>query len=133
VREQIGSSLMQLFLAALVGGALGSGARYLVYATLIPLLGAAFPWATITVNIVGSFLMGVVVEASSLLGGTALWRTFLATGVLGGFTTFSAFSLDVFELFERRQSIVAITYVAASVLISVAALTGGLALVRSLR
>jgi CrcB protein len=74
-----------------------------------------------------------VVEASSLLGGSALWRTFLATGVLGGFTTFSAFSLDVFELFERRQSIVAITYVAASVLISVAALTGGLALVRSLR
>jgi CrcB protein len=125
---------MQLFLAAVVGGALGSGARFLVYVTLMPLLGLAFPWATITVNIVGSFLMGAVVEASSsLLGGSALWRTFLATGVLGGFTTFSAFSLDVFELFERRQPVLALVYVAASVVISIVALAGGLTLVRSLK
>jgi len=125
---------MQLFLAAVVGGALGSGARYLVYATLVPLLGTAFPWATITVNIVGSFLMGVVVElSSSLLGGSALWRTFFATGILGGFTTFSAFSLDVFELFDKRQPVLAMVYIAASIIISVAALTGGLAAVRSFR
>ena len=125
---------MQLFLAAVVGGALGSGARYLVYVTLMPLLGPAFPWATITVNIVGSFLMGAVVGvSSSLLGGSALWRTFLATGILGGFTTFSAFSLDAFELFDRRQPILAMVYIVASVGISVAALVGGLAAVRSLR
>ncbi|MGD9806378.1 MAG: fluoride efflux transporter CrcB [Hyphomicrobiaceae bacterium] len=125
---------MQLFLAAMVGGALGSGARYLVYLALMPWLGPAFPWATITVNIVGSFLMGAVVEAStSLLGGSALLRTFLATGVLGGFTTFSAFSLDAFELFDRRQSALAIFYVAASVILSVVALVGGLAAVRSLK
>ena len=125
---------MQLFLAAVVGGALGSGARFLVYVTLMPLLGLAFPWATITVNIVGSFLMGAVVEASSsLLDGSALWRTFLATGVLGGFTTFSAFSLDVFELFERRQPVLALVYVAASVVISIVALAGGFTLVRSLK
>ncbi len=125
---------MQLFLAAVAGGALGSGARYLVYVTLMPLLGMAFPWATITVNIVGSFLMGAVVEASSSLpGGSALGRTFLATGVLGGFTTFSAFSLDIFELFERRQPLVAAIYVVASVGISLAALVAGLAMVRSLK
>jgi CrcB protein len=125
---------MQLLLAAMVGGALGSGARYLVYVTLMPLLGSAFPWATLTVNVVGSFLMGAVVEASSwLLGGSALWRTFLATGVLGGFTTFSAFSLDVFELFERRQPVLALFYVAASVVISIIALAGGFTLVRSLK
>jgi CrcB protein len=125
---------MQLFLAAVVGGALGSGARFLVYQTLMPLLGPAFPWATITVNILGSLLMGAVVEASSSwVAGSALWRTFLATGVLGGFTTFSAFSLDVFELFERRQTALALVYIAASIVVSVVALAGGIAFVRSIR
>lgn len=125
---------MQLFLAAAAGGALGAGARYLVNVTLLQLLGPSFPWATITVNVLGSFLMGAIVEASSsLLGGSAILRTFLATGILGGFTTFSAFSLDVFELFERRQPTLAALYVAASVAMSIAALVGGVAAVRSLR
>ncbi|MEZ5817429.1 MAG: fluoride efflux transporter CrcB [Hyphomicrobiaceae bacterium] len=125
---------MQLFLAAAAGGALGAGARYLVNVTCMQLLGPSFPWATMTVNIVGSFLMGVIVAASgTLLSGSAVLRTFLATGILGGFTTFSAFSLDVFELFERRQPALAALYIAASLGISVAALVAGVALVRSLR
>lgn len=125
---------MQFFLAAAAGGALGAGARYLVNVALLELLGPSFPWATLTVNVVGSFLMGVIVEASSsLLGGSALLRTFLATGILGGFTTFSAFSLDVFELFQRRPALLAALYVAASVVISIAALVGGVAAVRSLK
>jgi len=125
---------MQLLFAAAAGGALGAGARYLVNVTLLQLLGPSFPWATFTVNVLGSFLMGVVVEASStLLSGSALLRTFLATGILGGFTTFSAFSLDAFELFDRRQPVLAAIYVIASVGISIAALVGGLTAVRSLR
>jgi CrcB protein len=118
---------MQLFLAAAAGGALGAGARFLVNVAFAQLLGPAFPWATLTVNVVGSFLMGLVVGFSSLLlGGSAVFRTFLATGILGGFTTFSAFSLDAVELFERRQPALAGVYIAASVAISIAALWAGL-------
>lgn len=119
---------MQLFFAAAAGGALGAGARFLVNVGFAQLLGSSFPWATLTVNVVGSFLMGVlVVLVQPVLGGSALWRTFLATGVLGGFTTFSAFSLDAFELFERRQPLLAAVYVAGSVGLSIVALMAGLA------
>lgn len=122
---------MQLFLAAAAGGALGAGARFLVNVACAQLLGPAFPWATLTVNVVGSFLMGLVVGFSSLLlGGSAVLRTFLATGILGGFTTFSAFSLDSVELLERHQPALAGIYIAASVVISIAALWAGLTTAR---
>lgn len=122
---------MQLFLAAAAGGALGAGARFLVNVACAQLLGPAFPWATLTVNVLGSFLMGLVVGVSGvLLGGSALLRTFLATGILGGFTTFSAFSLDAVELFERRQPALAILYISASVALSIAALCAGLTTAR---
>lgn len=118
---------MQLFLAATIGGAIGAGARYLVNSGCALWLGAAFPWATLLVNVTGSFLMGVVVAiAQPLLGGSALWRTFLATGILGGFTTFSAFSLDVYELLERRQTALGIVYVVASCGLAILALVAGL-------
>ncbi|MGE0698193.1 MAG: fluoride efflux transporter CrcB [Hyphomicrobiaceae bacterium] len=119
---------MHLFLAAALGGAAGAGARYLVNVAAVHLLGPAFPWATLFVNVAGSFLMGLVVGVSeSLLGGSALARTFLATGILGGFTTFSAFSLDAVSLYERHQAALAAVYVVASVAISIAALVAGLA------
>jgi fluoride exporter len=119
---------MQLFLAAAAGGALGAGARFLVNLACVQLLGPGFPWATLTVNVTGSFLMGLLVGFSgNLLEGSALVRTFLATGILGGFTTFSAFSLDALQLFERRQPLLAILYISASVVISIAALWAGLA------
>ncbi len=122
---------MQLFFAAAAGGALGAGARFIVNVACAQLLGPGFPWATLTVNVVGSFLMGLVVGFSGLLlGGSALLRTFLATGILGGFTTFSAFSLDVVELVERRQPALAALYIGASVVISIAALWAGLTAAR---
>ncbi|MEZ5854926.1 MAG: CrcB family protein [Hyphomicrobiaceae bacterium] len=124
---------MRLFLLAAAGGAIGAGARYLVNVGAVALFGAAFPWGTFFVTVVGSFLMGAVVTAAEpLLGGSALWRTFLATGILGGFTTLSAFSLDAYTLFERRQTTLAALYVVGTILVSIAALVAGLATTKAL-
>ncbi len=94
------------------------------------LMGKGFPWGTLTVNIVGSFAMGVLVVVLAHLGGNRL-APFLMTGVLGGFTTFSAFSLDAVTLYERGQLGIAALYVGASVVVSIAALFAGLLLARS--
>lgn len=93
-----------------------------------------FPVATLVVNIVGSFAMGVLVGllARTLPAGQNEIRLFVAVGVLGGFTTFSAFSLDVITLMERGDTVPALVYVAASVLLSVAALFLGLLAMRIL-
>ncbi|MDX2158240.1 MAG: fluoride efflux transporter CrcB [Hyphomicrobiaceae bacterium] len=124
---------MRLFLLAAAGGAIGAGARYLVNVWSLILLGPSFPWATLIVNVTGSFLMGVVVAATEpLLGGSAPWRTFLATGILGGFTTFSAFSLDAHTLIERRQFALAVLYAGGSVVLSLVALVAGLAAVKAI-
>jgi len=125
--------MMQLVLAAAAGGAIGAGSRYLVNVGCAACLGSSFPWATLTVNVIGSLLMGVVVAISQpLLGGSALMRTFLATGILGGFTTFSAFSLDVVELLERHQPVTAALYMMTSVALSVGALVAGLAVTKAI-
>ena len=126
---------MQHLLLAAVGGALGAGARHLVNVAMLAWFGPSFPWATFTVNIVGSLLMGIVIEALMPLSGVsgAAWRIFLATGILGGFTTFSAFSLDTWLLHERGQYTALVLYVALSIILSVAALVLGMALVRGLR
>jgi fluoride exporter len=123
---------MRLLLLAAGGGALGAGARYLVNVACTACLGPGFPWATFAVNVAGSFLMGVVVAAAvPVLGGSAEWRTFLATGILGGFTTFSAFSLDAWQLIEREQTMLALAYIAGSVVLSIAALLAGLSATRA--
>lgn len=123
---------MRLFLLAAGGGAIGAGARYLVNVACLQSFGPGFPWATAIVNIIGSFLMGTVIAAAvPVLGGSAEWRTFLATGVLGGFTTFSAFSADAVALFERRETLQAAIYVLGSVALSLAALVAGLAVVKA--
>lgn len=122
---------MRLFMLAVAGGALGSGARYLVNVGAARFLGVAFPWATLIVNIAGSFAMGLLVEYVILRhNGSAELRTFLATGILGGFTTFSAFSLDVATLADRGDLALAAIYIAVSVAISIAALYAGVALAR---
>ncbi|MCB1521050.1 MAG: fluoride efflux transporter CrcB [Hyphomicrobiaceae bacterium] len=122
---------MKFFLLASAGGALGAGARYLVNVGMGRLLGTSFPWGTLTVNIVGSLLMGILIEALSLkFGGSLEARTFLATGVLGGFTTFSAFSLDVAVLASRGETGLAFLYVAVSVLAAIAMLYAGMAMTR---
>jgi len=113
-----------------LGGALGACARYLTGVAAVRLLGHGFPWGTLAVNIAGSFLMGVIVVALGHLSANRL-APFLMTGVLGGFTTFSAFSLDAVTIFERGQHTLAATYVLASVILSLGALVAGLALTRS--
>lgn len=120
-----------LFLVA-AGGALGASARHLVNLGMGRLLGTSFPWGTLTVNVVGSLLMGILIELLILrYGGSPAMRAFIGTGFLGGFTTFSAFSLDVYVLAEHGEMLTAIAYIALSVVVSVAALFAGVALVRA--
>lgn len=122
--------LMNLLQVA-VGGALGASGRYLTGVAALRLIGPGFPWATLLVNVAGSFVMGVVVVTLAHLGGNR-WAPLVMTGVLGGFTTFSAFSLDALTLWERGQQGLAAMYVAASVGFSLAAIVAGLWLARSL-
>lgn len=122
---------MNMLLLATAGGALGAGSRHLVNVGLARLLGSSFPWGTLTVNLVGSLLMGILVELLVLrYSGSMPLRTLLGTGFLGGFTTFSAFSLDIFVLIERGDVGLALAYAAGSVLAGLAAVYAGIALVR---
>jgi CrcB protein len=114
-----------------LGGALGSMARYLTNVSAMRLIGPGFPWGTMVVNLVGSFLMGVLVVWLAEKGLTRL-APFLMTGVLGGFTTFSAFSLDAISLWERGATGPALAYVIGSVLVSLAALFAGMVLTRGM-
>lgn len=113
------------------GGALGSIARYLSMVMIGQAVGLGFPWGTLFVNIVGSAVMGVLAELGALAWqpGPDL-KLFLTVGILGGFTTFSTFSLDVAVLVERHSWLVAALYVGLSVTLSVAALFGAMAAVR---
>lgn len=115
----------------MIGGALGAGARHLVGQAMLARLGAGFPWSTLSINIVGSLLMGLLVGAlaRSSDGGDSA-RLFLGVGVLGGFTTFSSFSMEFWLLFERGQNGQAATYVLASVIGAIAACGLGLLIVR---
>jgi len=122
---------MNMILAVAAGGALGSVARYVVTSAAGAWWGAAFPWGTLAVNVIGSFAMGALVELFALAWSPgAELRAFLTVGILGGFTTFSAFSLDIVILIERGQTALAVAYVGASVLVSVVALMAGLRLFR---
>ena len=121
--------MMNPVIQVALGGALGASARYGVNLGAARLFGPVFPWATLAVNVAGSLLMGLLVAA---LGRDSGWAPLLMTGVLGGFTTFSAFSLDTVLLWERGQAGLALGYVAVSVVLSIAGLAGGLACVRTL-
>jgi len=112
-----------------LGGAIGASLRYLSNVGAMRLFGPGFPYATLFVNILGSFAMGLLVVTLAKKGGTAL-APFLMTGILGGFTTFSTFSLDTFTLWERGQPLTALAYIAASILLSLAALAAGIYLAR---
>ena len=119
------------FLLVMAGGGLGAGMRHLSGLAAMRLLGTGFPWGTAFVNVLGSFLMGVLIELlARKIDASASWRLFLATGFLGGFPTFSSFSLDTAFLIERGSMGLAFLYVAGSVLIGIGALFAGLALVR---
>ncbi|MCZ7886527.1 MULTISPECIES: fluoride efflux transporter CrcB [Agrobacterium] len=115
------------------GGAIGSVFRYLVGVWSVRLAGAHFPWGTLAVNVAGSFMIGFLVElVARRLNASMEMRLFLVTGVLGGFTTFSSFSLDAVSLFERGTLGLSAVYVLASLVVSIAAVFAGLALGRSL-
>lgn len=122
---------MKMLLMAAMGGAIGAAGRYLVGVGAIRLLGTGFPWGTLIVNVVGSLIMGMMIEAFALRYSVSNEvRTFLATGILGGFTTFSAFSLDMATLIERKAQGLAVIYLGASVGLSILALFAGLAIAR---
>ncbi len=122
-----------LLLAAAAGGAIGAAARLAVVVAAMRLFGPAFPWGTMIVNVAGSLLMGLLVGwLATRSAGSEAMRAFLATGVLGGFTTFSAFSLDFALLWERKAHVAALAYAAGSVALSLAAVFAGLWLARLL-
>lgn len=118
-------------LSVAAGGAIGASLRFLAGVGIVRLFGqTGFPVAIISVNVVGSFLMGVFVVVAAQRGLTYL-SPFVMTGVLGGFTTFSAFSLEAVTLYERGAVGQAALYVAVSVGASIAALVAGLVVARS--
>jgi CrcB protein len=121
------------YLIVALGSALGGALRHGVNLAGARLLGMGWPYGTFIVNLVGSFSIGALVAWFALRGhGGSAWLLFLTTGVLGGFTTFSAFSLDVVLLYERGQVGLAALFVAGSVVLSIAVAFLGMAVVRRL-
>lgn len=126
-------ALSPALLAVAGGGALGAVLRHLFGMLALRLLGPGLPWGTLGVNIIGGLAMGMIVEWLALRGGLGeSVRLFLTTGLLGGFTTFSAFSLEVTGMLARNDHALAAGYAATSVILSVGAVFAGMALVRGL-
>ena len=124
---------MKALLAVAGGGALGAVARYLVFIAAGHVLGAAFPFGTLIVNVVGSFAMGALTEIMALVwSASTQTRLFLVVGFLGAFTTFSTFSLDFVVLYERGRLLLCALYVGASVVCSIGALFFGMWVFRRL-
>lgn len=123
---------MKIILAIAAGGAVGAVLRHLINVQSLLWFGPGFPWSTLFVNVVGSFLMGVLVETSALVWspGPAM-RAMIAVGFLGALTTFSSFSLDVGALYGRGDLLTAFVYVVLSVVLSIGAFFAALALMRA--
>jgi CrcB protein len=123
---------MNIILAVGLGGGIGSIARYLTIIGCGRLCGSGFPWGTLVVNVLGSFAMGVLAEVfrRHVLKDPVL-AALLTTGFLGGYTTFSTFSLDITLLFERGEPIAAGTYIVASLVLSLIGIGGALVLTRA--
>jgi CrcB protein len=119
------------YLLVFLGGGLGASLRHAVNMLCARSLGTAFPWGTFIINITGSTVMGLIAGYLAFKGGASQhWRLFLMTGILGGYTTFSAFSLDAALFYERGETGMALLYVLGSVVVSIAGLFAGLAVVR---
>ncbi|MBR0552261.1 fluoride efflux transporter CrcB [Stakelama marina] len=119
-------------LLVMLGGAIGAGGRHLVGKATLLWFGPGYPWGTLSANIIGGFVMGLLAGtlARTSLGGENI-RLFIGVGMLGGFTTFSSFSLDAINMLERGDWITGIGYVLVSVIGSLLALTLGLGFVRA--
>ncbi|MGC8202203.1 fluoride efflux transporter CrcB [Aliiroseovarius sp. PTFE2010] len=117
--------MFSTLLQVAAGGAIGASARYLTGVGMVRLFGLpTFPLGVITANVLGCFVMGVLASVLALRSGAHL-NPFLMTGVLGGYTTFSAFALEAVTLYQRGQGGIAVTYVLASVVLSILALVAG--------
>jgi CrcB protein len=115
-----------------LGGGIGAALRHGINLGAARFLGMGFPFGTLIVNVTGSLIMGLIAGYFAFKGDTSQnWRLFLTTGILGGYTTFSAFSLDAALLYERGEVSLAAIYVLASVVLSIAGLFAGLAIARS--
>ncbi len=122
---------MSHLLLVMLGGAIGAGARHLTGRAALALWGPNFPWGTLIVNLAGGFAMGALVAWLGTRTGTnEALRDLLGVGVLGGFTTFSAFSLDAALMLQRGDHAIALAYILASVVGSILALFAGLQLAR---
>ena len=124
---------MSMYLWVALGGAIGASGRFFVTSMTGRLMGHGFPWGTMAVNVVGSFIMGALISFMAIKwSASGEMRIFLTTGILGGFTTFSAFSLDFATLLERKEIVSALAYAAGSVGLSLLAIFAGLAFMRTI-
>lgn len=123
-------SIQHLVFVAM-GGALGAVARYLIVAWVTDVAGNRFPWGTLTVNAVGSFLLGIAfIIVVEKLHGQGELRALIMVGFLGAMTTFSTFSLEAWSLFDASRVIEAVTYVVVSVILCVLSVLAGISLAR---
>ena len=121
------------YLIVFLGGGMGAALRHGINLAMARLLGTAFPYGTLFINVTGSIIMGLTIGYFAFKGGISQhWRLFFTTGILGGYTTFSTFSLDTALLYERGEVGLAALYVVASVVIGIAGLFAGLWFVRSM-
>ncbi len=125
--------IMLGFVVVFLGGGLGAALRHGINLAAARTIGTAFPYGTLFINVLGSLCMGLIVEYFALKSGLSQrWLLFITTGILGGFTTFSTFSLDTALLYERGELAAAALYVIASVAVAIAALFAGMSVVRAL-
>ncbi len=124
---------LRVLFAVFAGGGVGSALRYFVTLAVTQRFGPGFPWATLAINVTGSFIIGIVFELSQTraIGMPAVTRIFLMTGVLGGYTTFSAFSLDLLSLATERATFLAFAYAFGSVALGFGAAFAGVVIARS--
>jgi fluoride exporter len=127
--------MQQLYsiLAVAVGGAIGSTLRYLVSNWFVQLVGPGFPWGTFTINVTGAFAIGVVLQAAASSPNFSPYlRLFLATGIMGGYTTFSTYAYETFTLGSTERMLFAVAYAVGSVIVGVIAATLGVLTARAL-
>lgn len=118
---------MKILLFVAAGGAIGAVCRYLVGVGAARWFGVAYPWGTLTVNILGSLILGILVEAFAIHWSPSQEvRAFFAVGVLGAFTTFSSFSMETILLFERGEIAASLGYVVMTVILSIGAFAVGM-------
>jgi CrcB protein len=121
------------YLLVFLGGGIGAALRHWFNGVALALFGPGYPWGTLFINVSGSVLMGVVVELAALKAGLPpQWRLFIATGILGGYTTFSTFSLEAGLLHARGDGVAAIAYAVCSVVLGVGGFFAGMHGVRAL-